>query len=130
MSLPYTQYFIVEGKYLGQAPRKLVFIHAHLQAPNSYAFFCPICGEVWARCPIQRGDQGYQLTEPTTHWQILHVACRKHYMHAYSVPGGLMLDWDREFSDALPKAALRWELSRHLELYIDVPEVKPSNLSN
>lgn len=122
MSSTHTQYFIVEGKYLGQAPRKLVFIHAQLQEPNSYAFFCPICGEVWARCPIQRGSGEYRVAEPTTHWQIFHVACKKHYMHAYSVPGGLTIDWDKEFSDALPEAALRWELVRHLQFCSDIPE--------
>ena len=107
----YTQHFIVEGKYLGQAVRGAVFVHADLAPPLSYAFACPVCAEVWARCPVELPDGSHRR------FQFQSKACRKHFGHALEVPGALTLGWDASFTDAFPEGVLRWELQRHLDLY-------------
>ena len=109
--MPIQQYFIVEGKVLGSAERSMVFVHAQPQCPQSYAFFCPVCAEVWARCPVERREG---QTEPFMVWSI---PCRKHRTHALAIPGSLMLEWEPEFVEAFPDEVVKWEFDRHLEFY-------------
>jgi hypothetical protein len=99
-----TQHFIIEGKHLGTAERTPRFVHAEVHNPVGYAFFCPCCGDVWARCPVE--DQP---------WTVWTKPCRKHSTSALDIPGSLWLSWDKEFSLALPQEVLRWELERHLD---------------
>lgn len=106
----YPQHFIVEGKYLGTAQRKLSIVHHEVQAPYSYAYFCPHCAELWARCPVE---------VPSGHapFQVWSIPCRKHPIDSLRVPGSLFLEWDKTFNNCLPEGVLRWELDRHLDLY-------------
>lgn len=107
--MPITQHFIVEGQYLGQSIRSLKHYHNEVGLPPSYAFFCPVCAEVWARCPVDLNGK----LQPFMAWS---VACKKHeHPHGLWVPGSLMLSWDKPFTDSLPDAAVRRELIIHLD---------------
>lgn len=96
------QTFIVDGQFLGQAERQPFTSLFHSGRPPGYAAFCPVCCDLWARCPIEG--------EPTT---ILTLACRRHGRPSRSglwVPGSLLLGWDPEFVEAWPDAVLRREI--------------------
>ena len=109
--MPAIQHFIIEGKYLGSSERGAVYIHAQKQTPTSYAFFCPVCAELWARCPTE-------LTPgQPEHFMVWTRACRKHYHHAMEAPGSIWMEWDQDFNAAFPEGVLKWELDRHFELY-------------
>ena len=103
MSFP--QAFIVEWQYLGRAMRG--FVNAGF--PHPFAFFCPHCGDLWARCPV----------ETPAHTKVLWLSwsrpCRKCPPHSGEIPGSLILPWEPEFNSALPEEVLRWELNRHLD---------------
>ena len=103
------QHFFADGKYLGQATRTWEHFHNEVAPPVGYAFFCPVCIEVWARCPVMAGDV-------QQHTMVQTIACRKHPAHHdLGVPGSLMLPWDKTFSDLLPDDAIRRELQVHLD---------------
>ena len=104
----YTQSFFVEGQYLGAALRKPVHLHGEVQPPPSYAFFCPVCAEVWARAPVTLGPH-------TQEFMVWRLACRKHGRSRLTVAGSLFLPWDKSFNEALPDGAWFWELERHLD---------------
>jgi hypothetical protein len=100
----FRQLLFIEGKHLGEAWRKKELHGGELQAPLSLQFYCPQCGDVWAKAPITFPDG------TTTAWLAYRAGCRKHPQH-YSQPGGtLFLSWLAEFSEALTEGALRREL--------------------
>lgn len=110
-----TQHFIIEGKYLGSTERGARYVHGQKQTPTSYAFFCPVCAALWATCPLE-------LTEgKPEHFMVWTVPCRKHYHHAFVVPGSIHLSWDNEFTESFPRELLKWELERHLD-FCELPE--------
>lgn len=110
-----TQHFILEGRYLGSALRSTSFSRrdscggVYERVPLSYAFFCPVCAEVWARCPVELPNgtqrQFFALT----------LACRKHEVSAWQVPGALQCGSDEDFFAAFPDEVVKWEFERHLE---------------
>lgn len=102
------QHFIIEGKHLGIAQRELVFSHADIHAARSYAFVCPVCGDLWAKCPVLDGAKEQQ-------YMVWTKACRKHPRHGLEIPGSLQLSWEQEFTEAFPEAVVKWELDRHLD---------------
>lgn len=113
---PFQQHFIVEGRYFGLGHRTFNKRGMVPSPPPSYAFFCPCCGEVWARFPVQL--TGAEVSGKMERFQAVTVACRKCPSEsAFRVPGELWLSWDAEFSQALPEEALRWDLERLLETY-------------
>lgn len=102
--MPYTQHFIIEGRYLGACDRRITFAHAEAVPPLSFAYVCPVCGELWARAAIE-GRQYMVWTLP----------CRKHPTHRMAVPGSILLTWEPELFDALPAEVVEWEFQRHLD---------------
>lgn len=104
--MPLTQQFFVGNQYLGEAPRGLA--SRTNSPPPSLAFFCPQCGEVWARCPIDN-----------QRWTISHSPCEKcDRIDILTLPGSLWRALDTEFQNALPREALLREF--HLALkYLD-----------
>jgi hypothetical protein len=104
-----TQHFIVEGKYLGAVQRNLERVHNTAAIPQSYAFFCPECGDVWARCPVTFGTKQQSFL-------VWRISCRKHdSSHYLNVPGSLHMAWDKPFSEAFPEEVLWRELAVHLD---------------
>ena len=109
---PYTQHFFVQGKYLGAALRGKVFVHADLQAPCSYLFYCPCCGDAWARCPVE-----HNATQAISTFQAWARVCPKHRQSSIDVPGSLWMNWEADFTAAFPEEVVRWEFQRHMALY-------------
>lgn len=100
----FPQTFFVEGKYLGQAMRPLVLHMGAYAPPLSFAYFCPVCAELWARCPVAGSE-----------WMVWTRPCRKHPPQYSSIPGSLWLPWEKSFNDAFTPELLAWELDRHLD---------------
>jgi hypothetical protein len=114
-----TQHFIVEGKHLGTGPRKPERVHEQMQIPTSYAFFCPVCGDLWARCPVVNLDGTVQP------WMPWRIKCRKHPpVYSIEVPGSLFLTWDKGFNDAMPEVLERWEFDRLLDCFTEESEMQ------
>jgi len=113
----FTQQFIVNGKYLGAAPRTFVPVHETLAPPSSYAYFCPVCADLWARCPVTD-----TITNSMEKFQVWTVPCEKHQHNSHHhIPGSLFLVWDKTFNESFPEDVLRYELNQALKLYKDVP---------
>lgn len=109
----YTQHYIVGGKYLGQSPRSKVHVHEELQPPYSFAYFCPQCGDVWARCPVVKDS-----TQETQRYMVHALACEKHQQDRFLQPAGaMMLSWDEVYNAAMPLEVLRRELLIWLQDY-------------
>jgi hypothetical protein len=94
--------------------------------PHSLAYFCPSCGEVWARIHCTAPDQ-------ETYWMVIHCPCHLHTPRGAldwsRIPGTLtsafptkghlsLLDWARAV-EHLPAEILRREfdllLTHHLK---------------
>lgn len=98
------QLLFINDLYYGEMDRGLVPVHETVQPPSSIAYFCAICGIVWARAVVE----GKRYT-------IWDRRCGQHpTIFASEKAGSIWIDWDRYFTDALPEAALRRELEIHL----------------
>ena len=102
----YTQHFFVGNEYLGSSDRLPVFVHEQQQRPQSVAYFCPECGDVWARAVIEGVDY--------SPWSM---SCSKHPRFRSLVAGSLWMDWDKDYTKAFPRAVLERELQMHLAHY-------------
>lgn len=109
--MQYTQHFIIEGRYLGSTPRGKVNAHGSLTAPAPFAFFCPRCGDLWARCPVE----GHTPFEPVWTWAAWSISCRKCRPNFGEVPGSLIFPWACEFNEDLPLEVMQRELTIHLD---------------
>lgn len=49
-SKKFTQVFYLKNKFLGTCRVDHLFIHGQKCSPRSIAWFCPKCGDIWARC--------------------------------------------------------------------------------
>lgn len=110
----FTQQFFVEGRYLGEAPRSLIFAQETPQPPIGYVFFCPVCGELWAVCPVVKANgslRGFFA------WTRL---CRKHPPSGNQIPGSIWITWEEDFIKAFPRDVLLREFELHSKL---LPEV-------
>ena len=109
----YEQHFYCEGAFLGSVVRPAAIVHGERQPAYSYAYFCPDCGEVWARCPVTDSN-GF-----VNKWQVQGGYCRKHpeRSNPFSVAGSLMLAWEPEYCELLLSCpdVVKWEMARHLE---------------
>lgn len=72
--------------------------------PSSFAFFCPYCGQVWARAHCE--GRVYRV------WA---VECSRHPAPSWTqVAGSLWLEWDKEFTACFPPAVMEREVQIHL----------------
>lgn len=113
MPKPYLQHFIIQDKYLGSVLRGAVWVHAEQQSPRSLVFVCPVCGNCWAKCPVETGGATGKLSQ----FESLMRPCPKHKQSRYDVPGSITLSWDPDFTDSFPEAVVRWEFQQHLALF-------------
>jgi hypothetical protein len=73
------------------------------RTPCSVAFFCPRCGNIWARF----------VAGPD--WEVDHHKCRdcqrpdEPTYSVFDVPGSLLREWDAEYTAALPHTVLKRE---------------------
>jgi hypothetical protein len=95
-----TQSFFLGVSHMGDSPREAEFIHAELQSPLSYAYFCPECGEVWARAVI-----------PSRRFMVWTIPCSLHRGGVFS------LLWDEPYNAALPRAVLINDFTTLLRSY-------------
>ena len=101
------QHFIIEGHYMGQAQRQLINIHGQLQPPPSLIFICSVCGEAYARCPVESSHKPL--------WQPMMRCCSKCTPDTFTAPAGsIWLSWDDEFTLAFPEPVLHREFLLHL----------------
>lgn len=100
-----TQHFVIDGQYLGSVPRSMIYVHAERRVPPSYAFFCPVCGELWAQCPVY--ITGSKTPERFVVWT---TPCKNHYRDNLSVPGSIILSWDHDFAVDLPLDVVKREV--------------------
>ena len=106
----FTQDLYVNDKYLGSCTRDMCIIHAEQQVPYSYAWFCPECGEVWAKAIIK----GQKFTVEGGY-------CEKHRsLSPYLVAGSMIVPWDKDFTKAL--FSLPEALKREFNLYLQFLE--------
>lgn len=115
---PFLQHFIVQGKYLGSALRGKVWVQAERQSPRSMTFVCGVCGDAWAKCPVEKVGSPTELTQFIAMLRV----CPKHSQSSYDVPGSLTLSWDGDFNDSFPEAVVQWEFQQHLALFPDTDE--------
>lgn len=102
----WTQTWFLDGKCIGQAPCKAEHVRNEMHPPLSLAFFCPVCGDVWAR----------RMIEPATRWNVLTRECKKHPSPRYCEPqGSVWIEYDKDFLDNLPKNILQYETLLRLE---------------
>ena len=113
------QLYFIEGRLLGESPRKAIFVHSTLQEPTSDLYFCGRCGKVYATLPVIRADGS------STPWQSYRHICRQcgvsHQRFLGDWPGSIWRSWDHDFLATLPVSVLQWELERHLDAYERIP---------
>ena len=96
-------------QHLGIAEDHTRFVHAEAQQPAPYAMFCPTCGEIWARMPVDGSTRG---------WRIIGGHCEQHPGPSrYVVHGSLILNWEPELTAILPDEVIRREFELHLRLW-------------
>lgn len=94
----FRQLFFHRDKYLGEGVRGLN--PRTNDRPRSTAFFCPICGEIWARAVIDGSL-----------WQISYVDCSKcGKLGVVNFPGSVWSPFDDDFNKAIPPALFENEL--------------------
>ena len=100
-------HFFLGQQFMGTGAIEMLNHDPKHSPPLSVAYFCPVCGEVWARAVIT--GQAYEV------WALL---CEKHPLeYPYRVPGSLWLTWNATHNDSLTREMLTREVDLHLEHY-------------
>ena len=97
--------FFLGDKFLGAGPAEDYFCHGELRPPWSIAYFCPVCGTVWAR--VITTDQPFHVYTLSCE---AHPSAWEHEIH-----GSLWIDWDKDFTNSFPPELLRREAILHLD---------------
>lgn len=99
-----TRHYYLHGKHMGTS--ELTTFSARLKwYHRSYAFFCPACGEIWARCFVEG--------EP---WAVVHTPCERcGKFSVIEVPGSLWIPLHPEFNNSLPRSLLLREFTLALK---------------
>ena len=102
------QYYFIEGKlWASQALSPTL-------SPKGYyseAFFCPKCGEVWARLPIYE-------EEKLLPWSVNTASCEACNYLPSMYPGSLLRGTDYEFRDRLPKELYLREIELAVKCFL------------
>lgn len=96
-------YTFLEGQCLGHKVRGLQRTHEQLHVPFSHHYFCPACGEVWAKVVV--------MDEKTKHC-FLPKPCPQHGL------GSLLCSWDDYLNLSLATKAIL----REIDLCLSNPE--------
>lgn len=107
------QLFLAEGKFLGEAVARSIFVHSEITHQLSSAYLCRHCGEVYATRPVilESGSPAQ--------WRAIHGCCRKCVPTPGEIPGSIHRAWEAERDplDVWPDPALKWEFLRRLEYW-------------
>ncbi len=74
---------------------------------TSSAYFCPVCGEIWARIVMETREGKQQPFSPKI------VSCPQH-PDPWNVPGSLLTGFMVDKFDALPPDAIKREFEIHM----------------
>lgn len=100
------RHFLINGEDYGTGPATHIRIAGDFQSQSSEALFCPACGEVWARMPV----------EPFQPYVVTSRICEKHGNPTVGIGGTIWKGWgDRP--DKLPKKVLYRELELNIKFY-------------
>lgn len=103
------RHFHIHGQYYGSGEEKLRYVHGELQQPAPYAMFCPHCGEIWARMPVDGSNR---------EWVIIGGYCEQHPGPSrFVVHGSLILQWEPELYLSLSSEMIRREFEVHMRLW-------------
>jgi len=109
----YRRQFFVGSKYLGEVPCGPIQAHEDSIAPYGEAYFCPVCGDVWARVVVSSPLSG-QLSP----FMVRAIPCEKHDKRTFcSIPGSLYLGWGREYNTDIPDELVQYEFQQAMKLY-------------
>lgn len=103
----YIRHFFVKGNWLGTVELYDVQVHEELHPPGSEAYFCPTCGDVWARFPVID-----KMTNKTIKYLARAVHCEKD-----GGTGELYAPWNPDFTSSLPNDAVRYEFNQLIKHY-------------
>jgi len=101
-----TQLWIINNRPVGgPSPISREFMRNQVVLPRQYAYFCPSCGDIWAR----------RVVTPATPWfaWALHCnkpGCREKASKFMNPPGTVSLLWDTEFMLNLPLPVLKHDI--------------------
>ena len=107
----YLRSFFIGEHCLGEAQYNADPTCSTYQATESVAYFCPGCGEVWARVILS----GTEVGKAARLWQVYQRTCGKcPTAHPQDLPGSLILASTMEILEELPKALWETEFQQHL----------------
>jgi hypothetical protein len=100
----YKVVYFIEGKYFGSAVRRTEERARRMKLPpESIAWFCTTCGEVWARMVADNAE-----------FRVYSAPCPKHPRFRSIPAGSIWLPWDAQHNEALPPEVIRREFDIHL----------------
>jgi predicted RNA-binding Zn-ribbon protein involved in translation (DUF1610 family) len=88
-----TQYYI-DNQFVGHSEIGEVRVREHLVEPESIAYFCPRCGDVWARIVV---------CDTSRLWGISNNLCPRHGL------GTMWIGYEKEHMAAFPRELLERE---------------------
>jgi hypothetical protein len=93
----------------GSSEDHIRFVGGEAQEPIPYMMWCPKCGEIWARMPVDGSRR---------EWRIIGGYCEQHPgPSTYVIHGSLMLNWEPELTAILPDDVIRREFDLHMRLW-------------
>jgi len=105
----FPQSIFIRGQCYPCALRPLTRVHEQWQKPRSYAWFCPVCAEVWARCMVASHD-----------FMVWTHVCEEHedaFSPAWTIPGSILIPMQTAFNESLPLSLWQREVELHLRHY-------------
>lgn len=102
-----TQIWTIDGEQFAPEPCAQELAHAEWHRPFSIAFFCPFCGDIWARRIVVDGH---------TEWALWTKPCSRH-PHSISrgLSGSVWCAYETEYCKNLPVEILRREFLLHFD---------------
>jgi hypothetical protein len=95
-----TATFFIGGKFFGIGNVGYGYNRrAGHYAPESLAYFCPTCGEIWARIAVADAI-----------WQTYRAYCEQHPAPWYMPAGSIILPWVEEMAITFPEEVLKREI--------------------
>lgn len=100
-------HFFVGSTFMGNGQRDMLDHEPKRSPPLSTAFFCPKCGEVWARTVI-----------PGQAYMVYALLCERHTLDwPWQVPGSIWLACEAQHNASLSREMLEREFAIHLAHY-------------
>lgn len=95
------QQFFIEGRYYGEVQR--VRNQTSDLLPLGDAYFCRVCGSLWAVLPVTQ--------QP---FMVHTLPCPKHGPSLFGPGGSIWRGWDEDFNHSLPLTVAKREFHLHI----------------